>query len=151
MTTTQGLVAYSSLLLVTVFLREGAADRLAPPTLGEGIDSYSKFAQSDCGGKDVAPQPSCGGNRNLSVAALETCCDSTRGCGGFNTHGVIKDATCAAHVHPQPTTDLYLKSNQPSAPAPAMPWPFPNDAQMSTGATTVQLSPDFAISAPARS
>ena len=34
----------------------------------------------------------------------------------------------------------------PPAPPPPMPWPFPNDAQMSTGATTVQLSHDFEIS-----
>jgi len=70
--------------------------------------TYSKVVKSDCNGRDIKPQPSCGGNRNLSVAVLEKCCDSTRGCGGFNTHGVIKDRACAAHINPQPTTDLYL-------------------------------------------
>ena len=42
---------------------------------------------------------------------LEACCDSTRGCGGFNTHGVIKDAACAAHARASPTTDLYLRGH----------------------------------------
>ena len=70
--------------------------------------TYTKAVKSDCNGRDIKPQPSCGGNRNLSVAVLEKCCGSTRGCGGFNTHGVIKDRACAAHINPQPTTDLYL-------------------------------------------
>ena len=71
--------------------------------------AYSKIVKSDCNGRDVHPQPPCGGNRNLSVAVLEVCCDSTRGCGGFNTHGVIKDTACAARVNNSPSTDLYLK------------------------------------------
>ena len=70
--------------------------------------SYTKIASSDCGGHDVKPQPACSGNLNHSVAVLEACCDGTTGCGGFNTHGVIKDRACAAHINPQPTTDLYL-------------------------------------------
>ena len=166
----------SPLLLVVALLRGATAAPLA-------VDSYRELTASDCGKRDVAPQPACGGNRNLSVAVLEACCDSTRGCGGFNTHGVMKDMACAEHVVHQPTTDLYLKGSacntfttKPSCPPPrcawtpaaagsggtcgtapppppppfvappAMPWPFPNDAQMRTGASTVPLSHDFAIS-----
>ena len=126
-------------LLLAVLLRGAAA-----------ADTYTKIPLSDCNSHDVTPQPSCGGNRNLSVAVLEACCDSTRGCFGFNTHDIIKDATCALHVHAQPTVDLYLKPTPPPPPQ-GMPWPLPNDAQLSTGATTLRLSHDFAISAAAGS
>ena len=111
---------------------------------GMPVGTYSKDAKSDCPSHDVQPQPACGGNRNLTLAVLQTCCDSVLTCGGFNTHGVIKDRTCAAHVSAQPTADLYLKDAV--GPAPPMPWPFPNDASMSTGDVTVLLSHDFAIS-----
>jgi len=93
---------------------EGTATDVAPSPPCKEIKetsptyTYSKAVKSDCNGRDIKPQPSCGGNRNLSVAVLEKCCDSTRECGGFNTHGVIKDRACAAHINPQPTTDLYL-------------------------------------------
>lgn len=143
----------ATLVWVALLLPAAAA---APPhgAVAAPVESYRKLGHSDCRGRDVKPQPSCGGNRNLSVAELENCCDSTRGCGGFNTHGVIKDTTCAAHINVQPTTDLYLKlgvppPGPPPPPPPApplMPWPFPNDEQMSTGAATVQLSSDFTIS-----
>ena len=134
----------SPLLLVVALLRGATAAPLA-------VDSYRELTASDCGSCDVTPQPACGGNRNLSVAVLEACCDSTRGCGGFNTHGVIKDTACAAHVsHPANHRPVPQTSSTGAwTPAPPMPWPFPNDAQMSTGATTVQLSHDFAISAAA--
>jgi hypothetical protein len=81
----------------------------------EEVNPYSRLEKSDCAGRDVKPQPSCGGNRNLSVTVLETCCDSTHGCGGFNTHGVIKNTACFSHVNSEPTTDLYLKPSAPSA------------------------------------
>ena len=129
------------LLLLLALLHDAAA--------ASDVASYTAHAKSDCPSYDVKPPPSCGGNRNLSVAVLEACCDSTRGCGGFNTHGVIKTTACGAHIHVQPTTDLYLKPQPAPTPAPPMPWPFPNDATMSMGATTVQLSHDFAISAAA--
>jgi hypothetical protein len=185
----------SLLLLAAAALgpRECAAVNIAAiPTASAGVESspssatadgtYRRFEKSDCGGRDVRPQPSCGGNKNRSVAALEACCDSTRGCGGFNTHGVIKNAQCAQHIGAQPATDLYLRQacntfkTKPSCPPPRctwtaaasgggngtcarslpppqpfvapppVPWPLPNDAQMSTGSTTVQLSHDFTIS-----
>ena len=101
-------VSLGSLLVVAALIHEAVAAPLAPAR-GEETDAYSRLQKSDCARQDVTPQPACGGNRNLSVAMLEACCDTTRGCGGFNTHGVIKDAACAAHVHNQPTTDLYLK------------------------------------------
>lgn len=121
-----------------------------PPTQHQA-SAYRMLAKSDCGGKDVKPQPACSGNVNKSVAALEACCDGTQGCGGFNTHGVIKDADCSEHVGPQPTTDLYLKTEPTPSPSggvpPPMPWPLPSD--VSNGATTVVLGPDFAISTAA--
>ena len=55
-----------------------------------------RLEKSDCPRRDVSPQPACGGNRNLSVAVLERCCDGISACGGFNTHGVIKDISCTA-------------------------------------------------------
>ena len=149
-------------LLVAALLHEVVTARLLAPKNGAETDPYRRLNLSDCPRRDVSPQPACGGNRNLSVAVLEACCDSTHGCGGFNTHGVIKDTDCAAHVSSQTTTDLYLKPAQPTPPPTpplptplyvpqSMPWPFPNDAQMKTGATTVQLSHDFAISRRATS
>lgn len=90
---------------------------------------YTRFAKSDCGQMDVHPQPSCTTRaRNLTVAELEACCDSTRGCGGFNTDGVIKTTACAEHVHPQPLCDLYLRracnafTTKPSCPSPRCSW-----------------------------
>jgi hexosaminidase len=144
MATTRVLFGYSALLLLAALLHEADAAPLALAS-GEEVDSYKKYAQSDCGGRDVKPQPSCGGNRNLSVAVLEACCDSTLGCGGFNTNGVIKDTACSSHIGGQPACDLYIK---PAVALPsAMPWPFPNDAKMSTGTTILQLSHNFTISA----
>ena len=70
--------------------------------------SYEKYALSDCSGKDVKPQPSCGGKQNMTVAVLEACCDSTDGCSGFNTNGVLKDSACIDHIA-KSTTDLYVK------------------------------------------
>jgi hypothetical protein len=110
---------------------------LLAPTEGRAVEetanyvtdsSYQRVEKSDCGGYDIKPQPACGGNRNQSVAVLEACCDATRGCGGFNTHGVIKTTACADHVKPQPTTDLYLKpacktyANESSCPTPRCAW-----------------------------
>jgi hypothetical protein len=97
----------------------------APPA---AVAQYRRFPKSDCPGDDVKPQPTCGGNRNLSVAMLEACCTSTLGCDGFNTHGVIKRHGCATNVHAQPTTDLYLVvpcnvfKSQPNCPLPRCAW-----------------------------
>lgn len=89
-----------------------ASSRLAPES---SDDPYRKVAKSDCPGKDVKPQPSCGtgGNRHLSVAVLEACCDRTDGCSGFNANGVMKDSACTDHVG-KSTTDLYLKKTNPN-------------------------------------
>ena len=126
-------------LLLSALFHQAAGASLVDAT-------YTKDTKSDCPGHDVKPQPSCAG-RNQTVAVLEACCDSAPGCGGFNTNGVIKDTTCAAHVSSQPATDLYITQQPVVGPAPPMPWPFPNDGNMSMGATTVQLSYDFSISA----
>lgn len=126
------IFGFSSLLLVVVLLNEATA-----------LENYVKYADSDCPGMDIKPQPSCGGNRNLSVAVLEACCDSTTGCGGFNTHGVMKDLLCSKDIHTQPTTALYIKAQR--LVAPAMPWPLPRDAKTNVGTVTVQLSRDFKI------
>ena len=40
---------------------------------------------------------------------------------------------------------LYEAAADPLVIPASMPWPFPNDAKMSTGTTTVQLSHDFTI------
>lgn len=101
------------LLLTVAALLCGAA--AAPSRLAQerSDEVYRKVEKSDCNGNDVKPQPSCSGNRNLSVAVLEACCDSTDGCSGFNTNGVIKDRTCTTHIQPQ-STDLYLKNPNPN-------------------------------------
>ena len=102
------------LLLTVAALLCGAA--AAPSRLAQDMSDevYRKVEKSDCNGDDVKPQPSCGGKRNLSVAVLEACCDSTDGCSGFNTNGVIKDRTCTTHIQPQSRTDLYLKNPNPN-------------------------------------
>lgn len=95
---------------------------------GQNDTGFRRFVASDCARYDIMPQPPCGGNRNLSVAVLEACCITTRGCGGFNTHGVIKNSTCAAHIRAQPTTDLYIKlacntfTTESSCPQPRCMW-----------------------------
>ena len=133
----------NSLLLAAFLLHPASAN--SPFTSTGDAETYRKVAKSDCSGKDISPQPACSG-QNQAVAVLETCCDKTPLCGGFNTHGVIKDETCSEHVHPSPTTDLYLSTSAPPTPGlpPPMPWPLPSDVSM--GTTTVQLSHDFAIS-----
>lgn len=92
------------LLLTVAALLCGAA--AAPSRLAQerSDEVYRKVEKSDCNGNDVKPQPSCSGNRNLSVAVLEACCDSTDGCSGFNTNGVIKTARAPRTFSPNPRT-----------------------------------------------
>ena len=110
--------------LLLALVHGAAAAALAPQSIP---DSYQTFEKSDCPRRDVAPQPKCAG-MNQSVAVLETCCDDTSGCVGFNTHGVMKGAGCANRIEPQPTTDLYLKhpcndfKSNASCPTPRCAW-----------------------------
>ena len=129
-------------LLTVATLLCGAAAASSHFALDSGDEAYRKFERSDCSGRDIKPQPICSG-RNQHVGVLEACCDSTPGCAGFNTHGVIKDTACSTHIRPEPTTDLYLK--QTTGIAPPMPWPLPHSLQH--GSTILQLHPNFAISA----
>lgn len=49
-----------------------------------GADQYWwKYASSDCAYDDVDPQPACGEKGKGDVTALQKCCLSTTGCGGF--------------------------------------------------------------------
>jgi hypothetical protein len=158
------MFSFSTLLFVAAFAR------------ASGEELYRKVALSDCAHNhqlDVKPQPACSG-RNQSVAVLEACCDKTQGCGGFNTHGVIKDLACSTDIRTEPTTDLYLKlacnafKTENTCPQPSCTWtpparrspngtcvqsppgisppmPWPLPHDVSNGGTTVQLSPSFAI------
>lgn len=59
----------SNSLLLAVILRGAAA-----------ADTYTKIPLSDCKSHDVTPQPSCGSNRNLSVAVLEAAIQCSKVC-----------------------------------------------------------------------
>ena len=90
-----------------------------------------KFEKTDCGYDDVSPQPACGAQHKGDVDNLKACCAATKGCGGFNTNGIIKKTDCLSHKRSQPACDLYVLEDHPEPPPPPpvpanLPWPFPN-------------------------
>ena len=113
-----------------------------------------KFAKTDCGYDDISPAPACGRPKNAGdIPALEACCLATKGCGGFNSNGVIKKADCLAHRKAEGACDLYVLEDHPQPPPPPpvpanLPWPYPNDAAFKpTGTANLTLAAAFAFKA----
>jgi hexosaminidase len=122
------------------------------------VESYWwKLASTDCrvGNVNLKPQPACA-IVNASTAALEACCLVTKGCGGFNNNGEIKNTNCYKDRKTYKGNTLYILSDQPHPPPPPpppppaapsnLPWPYPNDAAFKpTGSANVTLATAFAI------
>ena len=96
-----------------------------------------KFEKTDCGYDDVSPQPACGAQHKGDVDNLKACCAATKGCGGFNTNGIIKKTDCLSHKSSQPACDLYVLEDHPEPPpTPPPPTPPPPTPSQCSGTTS---------------
>jgi len=88
------------------------------------------FPHSDCGYDDITSD----GCKGQTVDQCKALCESTSGCGGFNTVGILKKSDCLLHKAYDGSTDLYLLASTPQPP-PSTVWPpiWPYPASFTNG------------------
>ena len=78
------------------------------------VQYWWRYASSDCGYDDVPGQTN--GNGLCQHDTVDQCkaiCLNTTGCGGFNTHGILKKTDCLSHKSPIGSVDLYVLEPTP--------------------------------------
>jgi hypothetical protein len=98
-----------------------------------------RYNHTDCAYHDID-----GKHNNGTIEDFKALCLATKGCSGFNSNGVLKNADCSANKAAEPACDLYLKEDHPEPVpkfAPSV-WPLP--AAFTNGTATAALSPPAA-------
>jgi hypothetical protein len=105
----------TSSLVASAFSRFESRLRPPPASVNNVAPYWWKYGGADCDGPQYDLDKNCGSD----VGACETMCAATVGCAGFNTHGVLKNASCGVAGSIEPgagcdgCVDLYLAKDSP--------------------------------------